>query len=219
MRMLNDSPDGRSLLLFHKIETRCSSTGFALVLESTWFFIWDEKCLKIIFSHKFSQFVQFFSFLTSTTKIYFHWELGLYFVHNALKYYIFEEIGSSVGREHNWDAGDCRFESHKIFPQLCRRICLLIQPLWEVNNGWICALVPRMRTLNGGPDGRRVAPCLVLWTLFEKSSVKTRRSFTSCPVSMGQVHGAVRGSLNLSDWSNGLVVVLISYSNRVLSGR
>ena len=28
----------------------------------------------------------------------------------------FEEIGSSVGRAHNWDAGDCRFESHEIQP-------------------------------------------------------------------------------------------------------
>ena len=44
---------------------------------------------------------------------------------------------------------------------------------------------PSERTLNGGPDGRRVTPCLVLWTLFEKSSVKTRCSFTSCPGSCG----------------------------------
>ena len=35
---------------------------------------------------------------------------------------------------------------------------LLIQPLGEVNNGWICALVPRMRTLNGGPDSRSFTP-------------------------------------------------------------
>ena len=41
---------------------------------------------------------------------------------------------------------------------VCVTYLLLIQPLGEVNNGWICALVPRMRTLNGGPDGRRATP-------------------------------------------------------------
>ena len=104
---------------------------------------------------------------------------------------------SSVGRVHNWDAEDCWFESHKIqlgdfftavqtdMPDIewqnyvvCITYLLLIQPLGEVNNGWICALVPRMRTLNGGPVGRRVTPWLVLWTLFEKRNVKTRCSFT-----------------------------------------
>ena len=29
---------------------------------------------------------------------------------------IIRELGSSVGRGHNWDAGDCWFESHEIQP-------------------------------------------------------------------------------------------------------
>ena len=144
-----------------------------------------------------------------------------------------EEIGSSVGRAHNLDAGYWRFESHEIqpgdfstdiqmdMPDIECRIMSSVSPTYSFSRWekWtMVGFVPRMRTLNGGPDGRRVTSCLVLWTLFEKSSVKTRCSFTSCPVFTGQVHGAVRGAWTwvidrLVKWVSGRLDIILQWSS------